>query len=79
MSKCECVTCEYCEGYLGKTRRSFHCKHPNQKYIIDYFNNKKIKSMPAFIGYGENFSRIPKNKITPRWCPKKCSNDEEHN
>lgn len=71
MKNCECDKCEYCNGYLLDTRREFHCKHPNQEYIINYFREKKIKKMEGFIGYSEKFSDVPINKTTPKWCPKK--------
>lgn len=69
MSKCKCDNCEYCKGYTHSTRKGFHCKHPNQKHIAEYFKKNKIQKMPAFIGFGEKFSDVPKNKTTPKWCP----------
>ena len=70
MNKCKCDTCEYCNGYLHDTRKGFHCKHPNQKHITEYFKEKNISKMPGFIGFGEKFADVPKNKTTPKWCPK---------
>lgn len=72
MNKCECDKCEYCLGLKHDTRKGFHCKHPNQNHINDYFKEKKIQKMPGFIGFGENFADVPKNKTTPKWCPKKA-------
>lgn len=71
MDKCGCDKCRYCKGYMHNTRMGFMCEHPKQKYIDNYFKEKKIKKMPGFIGYGENFSPVPKNKTTPKWCPMK--------
>ena len=68
--KCACDNCEHCSSYLNSTRRSFHCKHPDQEYIHTYFREHKISKMPSFIGFGENFQKVPKNKRTPKWCPK---------
>lgn len=72
MNKCECDKCEYCIGFLYHTRKAFHCRHPNKSYIANYFREKKIHKTPAFIGLGEKFADVPKNKTTPRWCPKKA-------
>lgn len=76
MNKCECDKCEYCTGYRCDTRKAFHCKHPNQDYIIKYFEEKRIKKMPAFIGFGEKFTDVPKNKTTPKWCLKAGGKNE---
>lgn len=73
MSRCECDTCEYCEGYLHDIRKGFHCKHPNEEYMERYFKENKIRKMVGFIGFGESFADVPKNKTTPKWCPKKAS------
>lgn len=69
MKNCKCDTCNYCSSYWCKTRKAFHCKHPNQKQIYEYFSKNNISKMPAFIGFGENFANVPKNKTTPKWCP----------
>ena len=75
MNNCECDRCEHCKGYRRNTRKNFHCEHPNQRYIYDYFQEHKIQKMPGFIGYGYAFIGVPDNKTTPKWCPKK---GEEH-
>lgn len=47
------------------------CEHPDQDYIMQYFNERDIRSMPGFIGYtGWNDNIVP-CKYTPRWCPRK--------
>lgn len=69
MKNCKCDNCEYCKGYKRSTRKGFHCEHPNQKYIIEYFDKNNIQKMHGFIGFGESFSDAPKNKTTPKWCP----------
>lgn len=70
MNKCECDACEYCVGYGHYKRKGFHCQHPNYSHIDQYFKEHKISKMVAFIGFGEKFSNVPKNKTTPKWCPK---------
>ena len=77
MNNCECDNCEHCFGYRNSTRRGFSCNHPNQRYIIDYFHKHKIQKMPGFIGFGEKFATVPKNKTTPKWCPKKSEGESE--
>lgn len=73
IKECWCDSCEYCEGYLHKTRKSFICNHPDYEYIRKYFKEHNIRKMEGFIGFGEKFSDIPKNKTTPRWCPENCA------
>lgn len=75
MNNCECDRCDHCVGYRANTRKGFHCKHPNQRYIYDFFDKNNIKKMPGFIGFGENFADVPKNKATPKWCPKKAGTE----
>lgn len=72
MNKCECDKCEYCSAIRRDTRKGFYCEHPNQRYINDYFKEKDIQKMPGFVGFGEKFADVPKNKTTPKWCPKKA-------
>ena len=77
MNNCDCDNCEHCFGYRNATRRGFLCNHPNQSYIVDYFLKNKIQKMPGFIGFGEKFATVPKNKTTPKWCPKKSDVESE--
>lgn len=65
-----CLDCEFCEGYrkLGNTRREFFCKHLDQKYIHDYFEEHRMKSMAGFLGFGK--MEVPL-KASPVWCPRK--------
>lgn len=78
MNNCECDKCEYCKGYLHDTRRSFTCNHPNYEYISNYFKENNIHKMTGFIGFGEKFADVPKNKTTPKWCPKKAGAKNEN-
>ena len=73
MRKCECDTCDFCSYTMHNTRKGFHCEHPDQSYILNYFMAKKIQKSPCFIGFGERFADVPANKTTPKWCPKKKS------
>ena len=69
--KIKCSECEHCKLYhsrYGNRQRCF-CEHPDQEYIIQYFSDRDIRSMPGFIGYtGWNDSIVP-CKYSPRWCP----------
>ena len=76
MNKCECDKCEYCHGYSRVTRKGYHCEHPNQRYIDDYFREHDIRKMSGFIGYGKALESVPGNKTTPKWCPKKLKGEE---
>ena len=76
MNNCNCDNCVYCKGYLHSTRKGFHCYHPNQKYIMEYFDKHNISKMAGFIGFGANFSNVPANKTTPKWCPKTVESEE---
>ena len=69
--KCECDKCKCCLVVRYSTRRGFFCKHPNYKYISDYFKEHNIRKMVGFIGYSEKFLNVPKRKTTPLWCPEK--------
>jgi len=33
--------------------------------------------MAGFIGFGVNFSNVPANKTTPKWCPKTVESEVE--
>lgn len=71
MNKPKCSECTYCCDYrrYGNTRGHFHCSHPDNKYIISYFESHGILSMPGFIGFGKRFEDKPSIKFCPRWCP----------
>ena len=45
-----CLDCEFCEEYrkLGNTRYEFFCKHSDQEYIHDYFEEHRMSSMAGF-------------------------------
>ena len=71
--KIKCSECDYCKLYHSRygNRHSCFCDHPDQEYIVQYFSDRDIRSMPGFIGYtGRNDSVVP-CKYTPRWCPRK--------
>ena len=73
----KCRECKHCKGIqprpLGLCERGrFYCKHPNQKYIYDYFDAKRMVKQPGFIGFGEKFSDKPSIKTSPEWCPLKA-------
>lgn len=71
--KIKCSECKYCKLYHSRygNRQSCFCDHPDQEYIMQYFSDRDIRSMPGFIGYtGWNDSIVP-CKYTPRWCPRK--------
>ena len=40
----------------------------HQKYIYDYFEEHRMKSMAGFLGFGE--MEVPL-KTSPAWCPRK--------
>lgn len=69
----KCSECGYCSGLrpVGNTRTEFTCIHPEQRYIKDYFNKKRINKMPAFIGFSARYSDAVPIKTAPVWCPKK--------
>ena len=56
-----CLDCEFCEGYrkLGNTRHEFFCKHLDQEYIHDYFEehlNEIVKTC-------ETRKNVPAGKV----------------
>lgn len=71
--KIKCSECEYCKFYHSRygNRKSCFCEHPDQDYIMQYFNERDIRSMPGFIGYTGRNDSIVSCKYTPRWCPRK--------
>ena len=75
MAKCniKCSECEHCVGIrpVGNTRTEFSCKHPNQRYIYDYFMDNRISKMPGFLGFSAKHSNEVPIKGSPKWCPEK--------
>lgn len=69
----KCSACQHCSGFrsLGNTRTSFTCRHPDQRYIENYFHKKRMQKMPGFLGYGARYSDAVPVKTAPAWCPKK--------
>ena len=47
----KCSACQHCSGFrsLGNTRTSFTCRHPDQRYIENYFHKKRMQKMPGFL------------------------------
>ena len=74
----KCSECNHCSGFLpvGNTRTEFTCIHPDQSYIKDYFNKKRINKMPAFIGFSARYSDVVPIKTAPAWCPKKKNSEK---
>lgn len=71
--KIRCAECEHCKRFrkVGNKRSSFLCEHPDQRYIVDYFREHRMKKSPGFLEYGEPFSKEVPIKTSPAWCPKK--------
>ena len=74
MSISKCQTCPHLSSSRkpGNTRTEYRCKHPDQKYIEDYFEKNKIKKMPGFLGYGHG--QLPLRR-TVKWCPMEKKGD----
>lgn len=68
-----CSLCEYCEAHRRKvnTRIEYWCRHPNKKYISDYYKEHKITKAEGFIGFGKPYSDEIPIKASPAWCPQK--------
>ena len=71
MEKIRCSECEHCEEYgrRGNSRSKYSCGHPDQRYILDYFQKHHINKMPGFLNFGKP-GEVPV-KTSPAWCPKK--------
>lgn len=72
MNKIKCKECKYCHELkvYRNTRSEYFCEHPNQKYINDYFEEKRMVKAPAFLAYGKSGEQVPV-KTSPKWCPRK--------
>ncbi len=51
------IKCSECNHYSGlrrpgNTSTNFTCSHPDQRYIQNYFREKRMNKMPGFLGYG---------------------------
>lgn len=64
-----CINCKYSQAYRkpGNSRYEYRCKHPDQKYIIDYFEEHKIQKLQGFLGFAKP-GEFPV-KTAPKWCP----------
>ena len=71
--KIKCSECEFCNSFrpYGNSRASFRCKHPDQHYIFDYFQEHRMSKDPGFLDYGKPWSNEVPVKTAPAWCPKK--------
>lgn len=67
------IRCMECQ-HVRKYRKEVFCRHPNQKYIHEYFRNKRMKKMPAFLGF--EYKKFPVMG-SPAWCPFKMKEGEE--
>ena len=79
----ECENCEFCVKHYTQSssihrRQGYYCRHNDQKYINDYFRDKRILKMPGFIGFSKTDGSFPV-KNTPKWCPKRRQNRNETN
>lgn len=68
MVKCE--ECQYKEEYrkFGNSRSEVMCRHPDGKYIYQYFKEHGIRKYEGFIGYVNSKGIFPIKKA-PAWCP----------
>lgn len=66
-----CMECQHCK-IQGK---SVFCRHQNQRYIHEYFRNKRMTKMPAFLGF--TYKGFPIKK-SPAWCPFKMKEGEKN-
>lgn len=46
----KCSACQHCSGFrsLGNTRTSFTCRHPDQRYIENYFHKNLLTKVKTF-------------------------------
>ncbi len=70
------IKCSECNHYSGlrrpgNTSTNFTCSHPDQRYIQNYFREKRMNKMPGFLGYGARYSEAVPIKTAPAWCPEK--------
>lgn len=75
----KCSGCQHCSRFrpVGNTRTEFTCKHPDHKYIENYFSKKDIHKMPGFLGFGARYSDTVPIKTAPAWCPRKKVSEEK--
>lgn len=67
-----CKECKYMKAIKSRgmnIRYNCYCYHPNQRYIINYFAEKRIKKAIGFIDFSEPYIPKPKIKNSPKWCP----------
>lgn len=67
------MTCKECPHKkiltkYGNTTSSVYCEHPDQEYIVQYFDTHRISKMPGFIGFINSKREFPIKKY-PKWCP----------
>jgi hypothetical protein len=68
---CECNVCKSAQKYRGKyaDRSEVFCGE-NSQAIDMYFKEKKLRSMPGFIGFTNRKTGMLDRKKRPAWCPK---------
>lgn len=67
-----CKECKYVKALQTRgmnKRYECFCDHPDQKYIVDYFTENRIKKSIGFISFSEPYITEPKIKTYPKWCP----------
>lgn len=71
----DCANCEYAKPGSGIVtvgtirKRTFFCKHPNQKSILNSFKNRGYVGQVGYIGRGSLYASKPDTKGHPKWCP----------
>ena len=74
--KIKCSECEFCNFIrpYRNSRAEFRCEHPDQNYITDYFQKRRMSKAPGFLDFGKPWSDEVPIKTSPAWCPKKRDN-----
>lgn len=76
MSLTKCIECKYAKSEdYGAKRYNVFCRHPNQKYIIEYCMKNRVGKMPGFICFTKPFDPEPTIKTSPKWCPLKVEEE----
>ena len=55
------------------------CAHPNRDYIQNYFEEHNIRKFLGFLCYSRPYVKEPTIKTSPKWCPLKVGDKNEHN
>lgn len=67
-----CKECPYKKEWrkLGNSTAEVMCRHPDSKYIREYFEKHNIRKSEGFLGYINSKGVFPVKK-SPKWCPLK--------